>query len=282
MKELNLKPTHKPIRDYYEALEQYDRLKIRHEGAVSNPFAFLLATCAKRAGGTLEPQHAMRSPIRCFPFYTYDEDGGNRLENITDWALKAFQNRYKDYGITKWDIFYYSYGILHHPCYRKKYQEDLKHSLPRFHFSDDFRRFSEAGKQLADLHINYESVPKYTGLTLKETPNIPLDLCVEKMKFHDNKTQIQYNDFLTIEGIPAEVHNYKLGDKSALEWIVDQYSVTEDYDDEEDRGSRIVNDPNREAEPQYIVDLIARVITVSLETVKIIKNLPALYSVDED
>lgn len=250
MKELNLKPTHKPIRDYYEALEQYDRLKIRHEGAVSNPFAFLLATCAKRAGGTLEPQHAMRSPIRCFPFYTYDEDGGNRLENITDWALKAFQNRYKDYGITKWDIFYYSYGILHHPCYRKKYQEDLKHSLPRFHFSDDFRRFSEAGKRLADLHINYESVPKYTGLMRKQTPNMPLDLYVEKMKFHDNKTQIQYNDFLT--------------------------------DDEEDRGSRIVNDPNREAEPQYIVDLIARVITVSLETVKIIKNLPALYSVDED
>ena len=220
--------------------------------------------------------------VRCFPFYTYDEDGGNRLENITDWALKAFQNRYKDYGITKRDIFYYSYGILHHPCYRKKYQEDLKHSLPRFHFSDDFRRFSEAGKRLADLHINYESVPKYTGLMRKETPNMPLDLYVEKMKFHDNKTQIQYNDFLTIEGIPAEVHNYKLGDKSALEWIVDQYSVTEDYDDEEDRGSRIVNDPNREAEPQYIVDLIARVITVSLETVKIIKNLPALYSVDED
>ena len=220
--------------------------------------------------------------IRCFPFYTYDEDGTNRLENITDWALAAFQNRYEDYSITKWDIFYYNYGILHHPDYRKKYQEDLKRSLPRFHFVDDFWKFAEAGKQLANLHINYDSVQKYDKLTLKETPNRSLDWRVEEMKFQKDKTEICYNDFLMIEDIPVETHDYKLGDKSALEWIVDQYSVTEDYDEEKDSGSRIVNDPNREAEPQYIVDLIARVITVSLETVEIIKSLPELYSVDED
>jgi len=122
---------------------------------------------------------------------------------------------------------------------------------------------------------------QYAGLTLMETPNMPLDWCVKQMTFQEDKTQIQYNDFLTIGGIPAEVHNYKLGDKSALEWIVDQYSITVDYD-EEGRGSRIVNDPNRKDDPRYIVDLIARVITVSFETVKIINNLPALYSVDED
>ena len=219
--------------------------------------------------------------IRCFPFYTYDEDGTNRRENITDWALAAFQTYYSEDSITKWDIFYYNYGILHHPDYREKYQEDLKRSLPRFHFANDFWRFAEAGKRLADLHINYESVEKYIGLTLKETPNMPLNWCVKKMTFQEDKTQIQYNDFLTIEGIPAEVHDYKLGDKSALGWIVDQYSITEDYDEAADRGSRIVNDPNSEEEPRYIVDLIARVITVSLETVKIIKSLPALYSVDE-
>ena len=220
--------------------------------------------------------------IRCFPFYTYDEDGTNRRENITDWALAAFQTYYSDNSITKWDIFYYNYGILHHPDYREKYQEDLKRSLPRFHFANDFWRFAEAGTRLADIHINYESVEKYTGLTLKETPNMPLNWCVKKMTFQDDKTQIQYNDFLTIGGIPAEVHDYKLGDKSALGWIVDQYSITEDYDEAADRGSRIVNDPNREEEPRYIVDLIARVITVSLETVKIIGNMPALYSLDED
>ena len=105
---------------------------------------------------------------------------------------------------------------------------------------------------------------------------MPLDLRVEKMMLSKDKTQIRYNDFLTIEDIPPEVHNYRLGTRSALEWVVDQYRVTEDYKPKTGRGSCIVNDPNREAEPRYIVDLIARVITVSLETVNIIKNLLTL------
>ena len=219
---------------------------------------------------------------QCFPFYIYSKDGKIRRENITDWALKKFQNDYGDDSISKWDIFYYNYGILHHPDYRDKYRVDLKRSLPCIPLADDFWALAEAGKQLADLHINYESVPKYTGLTLKETQNMPLDLYVEKMKLSKDKTQIEYNDFLTIEDIPVEAHDYRLGTRSALEWVVDQYRVTEDYKPNTGRGSRIVKDPNREAEPRYIVDLIARVITVSLETVKIIENLPALYSVDDD
>lgn len=213
---------------------------------------------------------------QCFPFYTYSTDGKIRHENISDWALKEFQNDYRDDRISKWDIFYYNYGVLHHPDYREKYREDLKRSLPCIPFSEDFWAFAKAGEQLADLHINYESAPKYPGLTLKETPNMPLDLRVEKMKLSKDKTRIEYNDFLTIEDIPAEVHNYRLGTRSALEWIVDQYRITEDYKPRTGRGSRIVNDPNREAEPRYIVDLIARVITVSLETVKIINNFPTL------
>ena len=141
MKKLNIKPAHKPIPDYYEALEQYNRLKIKHEGAVSNPFAFLLATCAKKIGARLS-----RNILR-FPFYTYDEDGTDRSENITDWALEAFQTYYDDENISKWDIFYYHYGILHHPDYRERYQEDLKRSMPRIPFADDFWAFVEAGKQ---------------------------------------------------------------------------------------------------------------------------------------
>ena len=214
--------------------------------------------------------------VQCFPFYTYDEDGTNRCENITDWALAQFRTYYEDNTITKWDIFYYNYGILHHPDYRDRYDEDLKQSLPHILLASDFWAFSEAGKQLAELHVNYESVPKYAELTLKETPNMPLDLCVKKMKLSKDKTRIEYNDFLTIEDIPAEAHDYRLGTRSALEWIVDQYCITEDYKPNTGRGSRIVNDPNREAEPRYIVDLIARVVTVSLETMKIINNLPTL------
>lgn len=220
--------------------------------------------------------------IQCFPFYTYDEDGTNRRENITDWVLKAFQTYYGDNSISKWDIFYYNYGILHHPDYREKYREDLKRSMPHIPFADDFWAFAKAGEQLADLHINYESIPKCADLTYIETPNMPLDLCVEKMKWSKDKTRIEYNGFLTIEDIPVEAHDYRLGTRSALEWVVDQYRVTEDYKPNTGRGSRIVNDPNRETEPRYIVDLIARVVTVSLETMKVIKNLPALYPDTED
>ena len=220
-------------------------------------------------------------PQQSFSFYVYSEDGKIRSENITDWALKAFKTYYGDDNISKWDIFYYNYGILHHPDYRDKYREDLKCSLPRIPFAEDFWMFSEAGKQLADLHINYNSVPKYDKLTLKETPNMSLDWRIEKMKFKD-KTQIEYNDFLTIENIPVKAHDYKLGKRSTLEWIVDQYRFKKDQDTKKHKGSYITNDPNRESEPRYIVDLIARVITVSLETVKIIKNLPELYPDTED
>ena len=216
----------------------------------------------------LIPDLHLTGDSQCFPFYVYSADGKIRRENITDWALKTFQNYYDDKNITKWDIFYYNYGILHHPDYRSKYQEDLKRNLPRIPFAEDFWAFAKPGKQLAELHVNYESVAKYEGLTLKENPDMQLNWNVEKMKLSKDKTQIEYNNFLTIEDIPAEAFKYRLGSRSALEWIVDQYCVTVNG------RSEIRNDPNREEEPEYIVDLIARVITVSLETVKIIKGLP--------
>ena len=211
-----------------------------------------------------------QSGSQCFPFYTYNEDGTNRQENITDWALAEFRTHYNDDTITKWDIFHYNYALLHHPAYRETYEMNLKRDLPHIPFTEDFWGFANAGAQLADLHINYESTPKYDGLSYIETPGMMVDWRVEKMKFSKDKTQLKYNDFLTLDGIPAETYDYKLGNRSALEWVVDQYRV------KVDRRSGIVNDPNREAEPRYIVDLIARVITVSLKTVEIVKNLPSL------
>ena len=207
---------------------------------------------------------------QCFPFYTYDEDGTNRQENITDWALTEFRTHYGDDTISKWDIFHYNYGLLHQPAYREKYEANLKRDLPHIPFAEDFWGFANAGAQLADLHVNYESVPKYDKLKYIETPGMTVDWDVEKMKLSKDKTQLKYNDFLTLDGIPAAVYDYRLGNRSALEWVVDQYRV------KVDKRSGIVNDPNREAEPRYIVDMIARVITVSLKTVEIIKKLPAL------
>jgi predicted helicase len=206
---------------------------------------------------------------QCFPYYIYDEDGTNRRENITDWALEEFRIHYQNKRIKKWDIFYYVYGILHHPTYRTKYAANLKRELPRIPYAPAFRDFAKAGKKLADLHINYENQAEYP-LTFIENNDIPLDLRVEKMRLSKDKTQLIYNDFLTLSGIPSEVFEYKLGNRSALDWIIDQYQV------KTDKRSGIINDPNRLDDEQYIIKLIGKVITVSLETLKIIKKLPSL------
>ena len=206
---------------------------------------------------------------QCFPFYTYDEDGTNRRENITDWALEQFRWHYKDDAITKWDIFHYVYGLLHHPDYKERYQANLKRELPRLSFTPEFWRFAKAGQRLSEIHVDYEDMPEYR-LEFIETPDMPLNWRVEKMRFSKDKTQIVYNDFLTLDGIPPEALEYRLGNRSALEWIIDQYRV------KEDKRSGIINDPNREDDPQYIVKLIGKVITVSLETVEIVEGLPKL------
>ena len=205
-----------------------------------------------------------------FPFYTYDEDGTNRRENITDWALAEFRNYYSDDILTKWDIFHYTYGLLHHPTYCEKYQVNLKRDLPHIPFAEDFWGFANAGAQLANLHVNYESQPEYSDLTFIQNSEVPLNWRVEKMKLSKDKTSLAYNDFLMIAGIPPKSFDYRLGTRSALEWVVDQYRV------KTDKRSGIVNDPNRADAPEYIVKLIGKVITVSLETVEIVNQLPVL------
>ena len=204
---------------------------------------------------------------QCFPFYTYDKDGSNRQENITDWALKQYQNHYQNPKITKWDIFYYIYAILHHPIYRNRYEVNLKKELPRIPFAPQFTPFAIAGKQLADLHLNYENQPEYP-LKFIENDDLPLNWRVEKMRLSKDKTQIIYNEFLTLSGIPQEVFTYKLGNRSALDWIIDQYQI------KTDKRSGIINDPNRLDDEQYIIRLIGQIITVSLETMKIVNSLP--------
>ncbi len=211
---------------------------------------------------------------QCFPFYTYDEDGSNRRENITDWALAQFRSHYRDDTITKWDIFHYVYGILHHPSYRDRYAANLKRDLPRLPYAPDFWGFANAGARLAEIHVGYEDVDEYQGgngaptLQFIETPDIPHDWRVEKMKLSKDKTQLKYNDYLTLDGLPFRAFDYRLGNRSALEWVIDQYRVKTD--------NGIVNDPNREDDPQYIISLIQKVITVSLETVSIVEGLPEL------
>ena len=211
---------------------------------------------------------------QCFPFYIYAEDGRNRRENITDWALAQFRAHYRDDSIGKWDIFHYVYGLLHHPTYRERYQANLRRDLPRLPYTPDFWGFAKAGRRLGEIHIGYEDVEEYP-LRFVETPGMPLDWRVEKMKLSRDKTHIKYNDFLTLDGIPAKAFEYRLGNRSALEWVIDQYCV------KTHERSGIVNDPNREDEPEYIVRLVGKVVTVSLETVGIVEGLPALGISDQ-
>ena len=230
---------------------------------------------------------------QCFPFYTYDEDGSNRRENITDWALERFRSHYQDQTISKWDIFHYVYGMLHHPGYRSRYAQDLKRSLPRIPFAPDpqpkslphkeggtsktgFRAFAEAGRALADIHLNYESAQRYE-LDWQATRS-PISYRVEKMLARgkeDSATgeykvfrSLKYNDTLTLHGIPERAFDYRLGNRSALEWVVDQYRV------KTDKRSGITHDPNGYSDDEkYILHLVERVITVSLRTVEIVEGL---------
>jgi predicted helicase len=127
----------------------------------------------------------------------------------------------------------------------------------------------KAGERVTEIHVHYEQQPEYK-LTKKEKAGEKLDWRVTKMRLSKDKTTLVYNDFLTLSDIPKETYDYRLGNRSALEWVIDQYQVSTD------KRSGITNDPNREDDPQYILRLIGQVITVSLETVKIVQSLPQL------
>lgn len=208
---------------------------------------------------------------QCFPLFTYDT-GGKRVENIPLFTLQHFQKHYHDKAITREDIFYYVYALLHHPDYRARYAENLKREFARIPTAGktaDFHAFADAGRRLVDLHVFYENQKPYP-LKHVENPESPLDWRVESMKLSKDRTAVHYNDFLTLAGVPPETFDYHLGNRSALEWIIDQYVVRRD-----EQGD-ILSDPNRPDDEQYIVRLIGQVITVSLETNQIVVNLPPL------
>lgn len=150
------------------------------------------------------------------------------------------------------------------PEYRARYVVNLKRELPRIPYAPAFQKYAEIGAALMKLHIEYEQQPEYP-LDRQETGK--LNWRVEKMSLSKDKTQLKYNSFLSLSGIPPEVYEYKLGNRSALEWVIDQYQVTTD------KRSGIVNDPNHPDDPEYIVRLIGQVISVSLETVRLVREL---------
>ena len=205
---------------------------------------------------------------QCFPYYTYAEDGSNRRENIIDWALTQFQTHYGE-QVTKRDIFHYVYVILHHPQYRQRYAENLKRELPRIPILKDRAAFDTCvliGKLLMELHLHYEQAQEYP-LTWLENRDVPVNWYVKKMKLTADKNTLEVNEWLTLADIPQACFQYRLGNRSALEWVIDQYQVSTD------KRSGITSDPNRLDDEQYIVRLVGKVITVSVETVRLVNEL---------
>ena len=238
---------------------------------------------------------------QCFPLRRYeaeaavagvldfgrDEESRWRL-NIGDYALKQYLSTYsedKTGKLTKEDIFYYVYGILHSPEYKRRFASDLKKMLPRIPMAGNFWAFGKAGRKLADLHVNYEKAKPYP--VTEHCDQLKLDpkslYKVQKMYFGKSpkgsgkkvdKTTIIYNGHITITGIPLGAYEYVVNGKPAIEWLMERYQVTKDKD------SGIENDPNDWAtehdDPEYILRLLKSIITVSLETMKIVKALPPL------
>lgn len=238
---------------------------------------------------------------QCFPLYWYEEkktanqqtlfdieneDQYVRRDGISDWILKEVRGRYNTKSISKEMIFYYVYGILHSPDYRTRFAADLKKSLPRIPIVDDvntFMEFYKAGKALAKLHLNYEQVPPCEECTPRVSDFVKSDnyteydhFRVEKMRFPSktDKSTILYNGNIRIDDIPEKAYQYIVNGKSAIEWIMERYAVTQD------KASLIVNDPNdwsrEHNKPTYILDLLLSVINLSVQTVDIVAALPKL------
>ncbi len=225
----------------------------------------------------------------CLPFYRYDAEG-ERQDNITDWGLKQFRQHYGDAKITKRDLFHYTYAVLHHPAYRAKYEVNLKREFPRLPFYEDFRQWAEWGGTLMDLHLGYEQAAPFplTRHDRKEPAGKQPDLLPDervkpkrslgldekpalKPRLKALKDAGEIDATTTLRGIPPEAWDYKLGNRSALEWVLDQWKEHKISD------PTVATQFNTYRFADYkeaVIELLHRVCTVSVETMKIVRAMP--------
>ncbi len=280
--------------------QQHENFVIATTGiGASKPFSALITNHV--------PNLHFHDTSQCFPLYLYEpiEEAGkltygngdgeviggyHRRDAITDAILATFRGVYGP-NVSKEDIFYYVYGVLHSPEYRTRFAADLKKMLPRIPLTreaKDFKAFSEAGRTLAEWHLNYETVEPWP--VKEHSAALELDpdehYRVQKMVFARptadqkaagqkwDKSRIIYNSHITLSDIPLAAYDYVVNGKPAIEWIIERYQVTRDKD------SGIVNDPNdwcrEHNQPRYIIDLVKRIVRVSIETMKIVRSLPPL------
>lgn len=208
------------------------------------------------------------SPNQAYPLYYYD-DLGNRYNAISGYALNLFRRHYGDNLIVEEEIFYYIYAIFHHKGYLEKYKNSLAKEAPRIALSEDFKELSILGKELAELHLNYESGEMHESVkhNLLENAEVEGYYDVVQMKKDKKGDRIQYNHHITITQIPKKAFDYVVNGKSAIDWVIERYSITTDKD------SLIENNPNHYAGGQYVFELLCRVITLSVKSVDLIEKI---------
>lgn len=227
---------------------------------------------------------------QCLPFYVYEEN--QKHENITDWALNQFQTNYQNTKITKQDIFYYTYAVLHSPAYRKKYEQNLKREFPRLPFYEDFAKWRDWGERLMDLHVNYETQTPFAlkrkDLDLSAKRQIAQNSMFDEIndksiddfaakpatKLRADKTNgtILIDSLTTLTGVPEIAWQYKLGNRSALEWILDQYKERKPQDA---TIAERFNTYKFAAYKEHVIDLLKRVCHVSIKTMEIVGKMPS-------
>ncbi len=205
---------------------------------------------------------------QAYPLYYYD-DLGNRHCAISGYALNLFRRHYKDDSIVEEEIFYYIYAIFHHKGYLEKYKNSLAKEAPRIALSEDFKELSILGKELAELHLNYESGEMHESVkhNLLENAEVEGYYDVVQMKKDKKGDRIQYNHHITITQIPKKAFDYVVNGKSAIDWVIERYQKTMD------KESLIENNPNDYAGGKYVFELLCRVIKLSEKSVDLIEKI---------
>lgn len=265
-------------RPYFKKFLYYSDLYIDEKGNAPELFLRENKTILLRHGERLKFYTLATDQIPSLNFFSlegaqavslYRYDSNNeRHDNITDWGLQQFQNHYKDKGITREDIFHYTYAVLHHPAYRQKYELNLKREFPRLPFYEDFRQWAAWGRELMDLHINYETAKPFKLKRVDAQTN-----SAPRTKLKADKTSgiIELDSETVLQGVPSDAWEYKLGNRSALEWILAQYKEKKPSD------ATIAEKFNTYRFADYketVIDLLKRVCTVSVRTVEITNQMP--------
>ncbi|WP_208370697.1 DEAD/DEAH box helicase [Helicobacter pylori] len=210
--------------------------------------------------------YSLISPNQAYPLYYYD-DLGNRYNAISGYALNLFRKHYKDNTIVEEEIFYYIYAIFHHKGYLEKYKNSLAKEAPRIALSEDFKELSTLGKELGELHLNYESGEMHTSVKYTTLMNAEIEGYYDVDKMTKKVDCILYNQNITITKIPQKAFEYVVNGKSAIDWVIERYSITTDKD------SLIENNPNDYAGGKYVFELLCRVIKLSEKSVDLIEKI---------